>query len=164
MSRRDKGAAYRASVHQSFADAANGIVPPSAQPATPPPAPPPGTGGPHVLNAAGNAAVVHTLKCWFEHFDAILDGKKRADVRAEDDRKFVAGDMLELVRTDREGKPTLPWTTLRIEVTHVDRHAGPLELGGRKMLGGDDKVTPIAVLSLSQRGALRKLDQQPAAK
>jgi len=125
-----------------------------------------------VLNAAGNAAILHTLKCWAEHFDAILDGRKRADIRAEEDRKFVAGDMLELVRTDREGKPTVPWTTLRIEVLHVDRHAGPLEaprpasVGGRVAAADPDR-RPVAraqgaAPQARARGRLEVTDQEIA--
>jgi glyoxylate utilization-related uncharacterized protein len=39
--------------------------------------------------------VVHSLKCWPEYFQAILDGKKSFEVR-KDDRGFRAGDILHL--------------------------------------------------------------------
>lgn len=88
----------------------------------------------------------HRLKCWAENFDAIASGRKRAEVRAEDDRVFAVGELLELTRTDREGKPTQPETRLLVAISHVDRMAGPHELVG-KTLDGTLPV-PVAVLSL----------------
>ncbi len=117
------------------------------------------------LNKAGNAAYVHRLKCWEDSFDAILAGKKRAEVRTEEDRKFQPGDLLELTRTDRDGRTTEPRTRAIIEVTHVDRHAGPLELRGAKPDdgGGVGAATPpIAVLSLDTR-ATKITDEARAA-
>jgi hypothetical protein len=107
-----------------------------------------------VVNAAGNAAYVHELKCWAESFDEILFGRKRAEVRVEEDRKFRAGDMLRLTRTDHEGKPTEPRVQLVIEVLHVERHAGPLELRGARIEDGGGvggALSHLAVLSLSHR-------------
>ncbi len=109
-----------------------------------------------LINSQAVAAYVHDLKCWAESFDAIVSGKKRAEVRVETDRKFKAGDMLRLSRTDHEGKITEPRVQLVIEILHVERHAGPLELmavpldvaGGAE---GGVKPTPIAVLSLAPR-------------
>lgn len=97
---------------------------------------------------------VHRLKCWSESFDAILEGKKRAEVRAEEDRKFKAGDMLELTRTDRDGNVIEPRVRLIIDVTHVERHCGPLELVGVR-LGetGSSATAALAILSLANRGA-----------
>lgn len=40
-------------------------------------------------------STVHSLKCWPEYFQAILDGKKSFEVR-KDDRGFRAGDILHL--------------------------------------------------------------------
>lgn len=105
------------------------------------------------LNAAGNVAYVHKLKCWAENFDAILSGTKRAEVREETDRKFKAGDLLELTRTDRAGVVAAPAVRILIEITHVERHAGPLELVAVKDDDGIESTrnVPIAVLSLAQR-------------
>lgn len=105
-----------------------------------------------VINSAGNAAYVHRLKCWAESFDAIADCRKRCEVRLEEDRKFVAGDMLELTRTDHQGKPTEPRVQIMIEVLHVDRHAGPLEIRGADVdEGGGLRAKQLAVLSLNHR-------------
>jgi hypothetical protein len=117
------------------------------------------------LNAAGNAAYVHKLKCWAENFDAILDGRKRCEVRAEEDRKFRAGELLELVRTDHAGKILEPMVILRVEITHVERHAGPLELrGARPDDGGGvgSSTPPLAVLSL-MTNRMHKYTFPPAA-
>lgn len=117
-----------------------------------------------VLNSAGNAAFVHRLKCWADNFDAIAEGRKRAEVRTEEDRNFQAGDMLELLRTDRDGKPTEPRCRIVIEVLHVERHAGPLEIRGSRVedageIGG--ALTPLVVLSLHHR--FPKYTETPAA-
>ena len=106
-----------------------------------------------VLNSAGNAAFTHKVKCWAENFDAIISGAKRADVRTEEDRKYKAGDFLDLTRTDREGKPTEPLTRIYIEICHVERFAGPLSLVGVPEGGGVESGKPaaIAVLSLLPR-------------
>lgn len=106
-----------------------------------------------VLNSSGNIAYVHRLKCWVESFDAIASGAKRAEVRVEEDRKFKAGDMLDLTRTNHDGKATEPSVRLVIEVLHVDRHAGPLDLCAVKPDDGGGLVErkPIVVLSLAHR-------------
>jgi hypothetical protein len=117
-----------------------------------------------VLNSSGNAAYVHRLKCWADNFDAIVSGHKRAEVRVEEDRKFRAGDVLELHRTDREGKETQPPTRLLVEILHVERHAGPLELRGARVDDGGGvgaSTPPIAVLSLHQRAT--KITLEPPA-
>ncbi len=103
-----------------------------------------------VLNSSGNVAFVHRLKCWWQNFDAIALGLKRAEVRVEEDRKFKAGDMLDLLRTDVDGNETSPRTRIVIEVLHVERFAGPLELCGATPDdgGGLKERRPIAVLSL----------------
>ena len=107
---------------------------------------------PVVLNSAGNVAFVHRLKCWAENFDAIVSGAKRAEVRVEEDRKFKAGDMLDLTRTDHEGRATEPNVRLVIEIQHVERHAGPLELRGTRVEeAGAVAGVAIAVLSLAHR-------------
>jgi hypothetical protein len=164
MSRPTKDASYRASVHSTFADAAKGIAPESPPASPPQPQPAPTIVNGQILNSSGNAAYVHRLKCWAESFDAILSGYKRAEVRAEEDRKFRAGDMLELTRTDRAGDPTEPRTRLVVEILHVERHAGPLELRGARVDDGGgigSSTPPLAVLSLHTRAA--KLTEAAAA-
>ena len=112
------------------------------------------------LGVGNNAAYVHRLKCWSENFDALLGGGKSCEIRAEDDRKFKAGDAVELTRTDREGKETEPRVRLVVEITHVERYAGPLELVASKPGSGGEsaKLIPVAVLSLSRRGSLHHPD------
>lgn len=90
--------------------------------------------------------MIHRLKCWAENFDAIAAGRKTCEVRHEDDRTFRPGDTLELTRTDRKGVPTSPLTRVVIQVSHVDRSAGDLELLGR--IGGGRADASLAVLSL----------------
>ncbi len=106
-----------------------------------------------LVNSMGNAAFTHKVKCWAENFDAILSGAKKADVRTEDDRKYKAGDFLDMTRTDRAGQPTQPVTRIYIEIAHVERFAGPLSLVGVEEGHGveSSKPAPIAVLSLVQR-------------
>jgi ASC-1-like (ASCH) protein len=93
----------------------------------------------------------HRLKCWAEYFDAIVAGRKTCDVRHEDDRVFGVGEIVELTRTDREGKATEPQARLMVTISHIDRHAGALELLGEPGVAGASSGTkPIAVLSFSR--------------
>jgi hypothetical protein len=119
-----------------------------------------------ILNDAGAVAYVHKLKCWAENFDAILDGRKRCEVRAEEDRKFAAGEILELVRTDHSGAILKPMVILRVEITHVERHAGPLELRGALIdesgAEGGARGPHMAVLSL-MTNRMHKYTFPPAA-
>jgi len=93
----------------------------------------------------------HRLKCWAEHFDAIVAGTKTCDVRHEDDRVFAVGEIVELTRTDRTGKPTEPQTRIMLTISHIDRHAGDLALAGADAGQGPLTGTkPIAVLSFSR--------------
>jgi hypothetical protein len=93
----------------------------------------------------------HRLKCWAENFDAIVEGRKTADVRHEDDRVFKVGEIVELTRTNRAGKPTEPQTRIMVTISHIDRHAGELGLVGQDL---DASMTigpkPIAVLSFAR--------------
>ena len=43
---------------------------------------------------------VQVLKCWPEYYDAIKAGRKRFEVRREDDRTFEVGDALVLCKYD----------------------------------------------------------------
>lgn len=53
------------------------------------------------LLAAEPQPTVHLLRTWPDHFGAIRDGRKRAELR-RDDRGFRVGDLLDL----REFRPT----------------------------------------------------------
>lgn len=44
--------------------------------------------------------MIHDLKCWPEHFAAILAGDKRCELRREDTRRFAVGDRLRLREWD----------------------------------------------------------------
>jgi len=46
--------------------------------------------------------MVHTLKIWKTHYDDILLGNKRVEIRREDDRTYNVGDFLELHVFDPE--------------------------------------------------------------
>jgi hypothetical protein len=70
-------------------------------------------------------ATIHTLKIWPVPFDAVVAGKKLADVRRSDDREFLSGDLL-LFRCWQRGEYLGPCVLARI--TNVTRHAGDLDL------------------------------------
>lgn len=53
------------------------------------------------MTHATDGISVHPLKCWPEYFRAILDGRKRFEVR-RDDRGFALGDVLALLEYDPE--------------------------------------------------------------
>ncbi|HZC30176.1 MAG TPA: DUF3850 domain-containing protein [Gaiellaceae bacterium] len=118
--------------------------------------------GQTMLNRAGNVAYVHRLKCWADNFDAIARYDKRAEVRTEEDRKFKAGDLIELTRTDVAGVPTEPRVRLIVEILHVDRMCGPLEICASPPDdgGGLVKRAAVAVLSLDNRAT--KITDAPA--
>lgn len=50
--------------------------------------------------APDDVTVAHELKCWPQFFEAIVDGKKRHDLRRADDRNFAPGDRLRLREFD----------------------------------------------------------------
>src|SRR5258708_26372309 len=63
-------------------------------------------------------STTHTLKCWPEFFEAILDGKKTHDLRRSDDRTFRIGDFIRL----REFDPRTERHTGReqtVEITYI---------------------------------------------
>lgn len=68
------------------------------------------------------------VKCWIESYDAIVSGRKRADLRTLD-RDYQVGDVVELIRWDQDQGCRL-MGSCEIMVTHVERHAGPLVLFG----------------------------------
>jgi hypothetical protein len=84
------------------------------------------------------------LKIWPDDLEEIRTGRKRAEVRRCDDRKFLAGEELELEGFD----PTTNLyvgAAIRVRVTHVERMAGPLMICG---VGGSMTAVPLVVLSL----------------
>lgn len=70
------------------------------------------------------------VKCWADSYDAIVSGRKRADLRTLD-RNFLVGDVVELVRWDPElGPDQLSIGTCEVMISHVERNAGPLMIFG----------------------------------
>ena len=45
--------------------------------------------------------MIHDLKCWPEFFEPLSDGRKRFEIRKEDDRVFCVGDTLRLREWDK---------------------------------------------------------------
>jgi len=90
------------------------------------------------------------LKCWPENFDAIVEGRKKAEIRDTADRDFRVGDLLELVRWDpQRRRPT--GNSAIVRVCHVELKAGPLHVMGVQLIGdGYDagRITRMAVLSI----------------
>jgi len=62
----------------------------------------------------------HVLKCWPEYYDAISEGKKRFEIRREDDRKFAVGDLLVLKEWDPNTQEHLGHSYI-VEVTYIVR-------------------------------------------
>ncbi|GAB3735043.1 DUF3850 domain-containing protein [Spirosoma lituiforme] len=50
---------------------------------------------------------MHFLKTWVNEFDAVVDGRKRFELR-KNDRGFKVGDILILAKYDRDAKKILP--------------------------------------------------------
>lgn len=71
--------------------------------------------------------VSHNLKCWPEFFNAIVNGRKKHDLRRADDRKFMVGDLVRL----REFDPTARRYTGReqtVTITYITRKDLPCAL------------------------------------
>ena len=87
-------------------------------------------------------SITHELKCWPTFFQAILDGRKRHDLRRVDDRDFQVGDQLRL----REFDPNLADYTGReqfVVVTYLTSADKPCALSG-EALGRDYGILSIA--------------------
>jgi Domain of unknown function (DUF3850) len=92
------------------------------------------------------AQIAGRLKIWPGDLDEIQLGKKRADCRRCDDRKFRVGEVWELAAWDPQAGdwiPSLPSAFVRL--THIERMAGPLMLAG--VAKADLRALPVAVLS-----------------
>jgi hypothetical protein len=86
---------------------------------------------------------MQTLKIWPDDLEEIRTRRKKSEVRRCDDRKFTAGEELELQGYDPQlrifvGRP------LRVRVTHVESMAGPAVLYARS----GATSFPIVVLSI----------------
>lgn len=68
-------------------------------------------------------AVTHTLKCWPKFFDAIVDGRKRHDLRRVGDRDFQVGDLMML----REFSPDADAYTGRVQAVRITYITSALE-------------------------------------
>ena len=91
---------------------------------------------------------IHDLKIWPQFFDAVVDGRKRAELR-KNDRDFRDGDILNL----REFDPYQEKYTGRgvtVLVTHVQR-IRELDASLKNVMGLNPCLAPIndlAVLSI----------------
>ena len=77
-------------------------------------------------------STTHTLKCWPEFFEAILDGKKTHDLRRSDDRTFRIGDFIRL----REFDPRTERHTGReqtVEITYITSADVPCALSEKAL-------------------------------
>lgn len=82
-------------------------------------------------------------------------GRKRADVRRCDDRKFRVGDELELAAWDPATETWLVDEPTIARITHVERMAGPLVIHGLRWvnsLAPDPDPVSLAVLSFELLG------------
>jgi hypothetical protein len=76
------------------------------------------------VNVAGR------LKIWPGDLDEIVQGKKKAEVRRCDDRRFRVGDFWELYAWDPDRNVMVNLPSVFIKITHVERMAGPLMISG----------------------------------
>lgn len=88
----------------------------------------------------------HQLKCWPEFFQAILEGKKRHDLRRADDRCFEEGDYLELQEFDPKSA-TYTGRKQTVEITFITSSDMPCALS-HEALGKDHCILSIRPLAL----------------
>jgi hypothetical protein len=82
------------------------------------------------------AATIHHLKTWPDPFEAVWQGRKRAEFRKAD-RNFRVGDILHLMEFDPDKRPHFPGRWVRAEITDV-RLGGPFGIPeGYAMLSMD---------------------------
>lgn len=80
---------------------------------------------------------IHVLKCWPEPFEAVLSGRKKAEIR-HDDRGFEVGDLLCLQEWE-PGTMTYTGRELSRRVSDITRSAGPVRfLDGLVVLSLED--------------------------
>ncbi len=80
---------------------------------------------------------IHVLKCWPEPFEAVLSGRKKAEIR-HDDRGFEVGDLLCLQEWD-PGTMTYTGRELCRRASDITRSAGPVRfLDGLVVLSLED--------------------------
>jgi len=77
----------------------------------------------------------HDLKCWPEYMDAIIDGRKRFEVRETKDRAFSVGDCLLLYEYDPRQEPGFRLGKRTAEMTVVYLLSGPLVPHGICIMG-----------------------------
>lgn len=63
----------------------------------------------------------HRLKIWPEFYEAILEGKKRCEIRREDDRQFNVDDTLNLEPYDPKERVYLQNPPIVVRITHIVR-------------------------------------------
>lgn len=90
----------------------------------------------------------HDLKVWPGDLDAIEEGRKTADMRRCDDRKFRVGDLLTFRGWDPK-TTTYTGRMVRARVTHIDRMAGPRMFCAVDPNRSDD-IVPCVVLSFAK--------------
>lgn len=61
----------------------------------------------------------HELKIWPEHYQAILDGRKRFEIRSTEDRSFDEGDLLHLREWDPSDPPHYTGREMTVRVSLV---------------------------------------------
>jgi Domain of unknown function (DUF3850) len=87
----------------------------------------------------------HEVKIWSELFDAVVSGKKRAELR-KNDRDYQDGDVLEM----REFDPHVEQYTGRsvtVLVTHVQRIA-ELDATLKNVMGLNPCLAPVNLLAV----------------
>jgi hypothetical protein len=74
--------------------------------------------GPYIA-PGGGYPTIHTLKCWPEYIQPIIDGKKKFEIRKHD-RDFQVGDLLELQEYNPINKSYTDRKIL-VSITHIMR-------------------------------------------
>lgn len=66
----------------------------------------------------------HTLKCLPAHFEQVLNGNKKSEVRYNGDRGFQRGDTvtLEECQTSRDEEPVYSGRRVQLKITYVSNY------------------------------------------